>query len=45
VDQLNLSDEFDVLVWAYEISGVYSSHSFYVVINYRGVTLVYIPSV
>jgi hypothetical protein len=35
VEQLNLSDESDALLWGYERSGVYYAQSFYVVINYR----------
>jgi hypothetical protein len=45
VEQLNLNDETDALVWTYEKSGSYSSHSFYVVLNYRGVTPVYMPAI
>jgi hypothetical protein len=45
VEQLTLNDGYDVLVWCYDKLGVYSSHFFYVVINYRGVSPVYIPTV
>jgi hypothetical protein len=34
----------DALLWCYEKSGVYSSHS-YAIINFKGVTLMYIPPV
>jgi hypothetical protein len=33
------------LIWCYNKSGVYSSQSFYNVISYRGITLLYIPAV
>jgi hypothetical protein len=45
VEQLNKNDKSDALVWTYEKSGTYSSHSFYGVINYRGVTPIYIPAI
>jgi hypothetical protein len=37
VKNLVLSDESGALVWCYESSGVYSSHSFYAIVNFRGV--------
>jgi hypothetical protein len=42
---VNLNEDSDALIWVYEKSGTYSSHSFYVVISYRGVTPMYIPSI
>jgi hypothetical protein len=35
----------DALVWCYENSGIYSSRSFYGVINFRGINHVYVPAV
>jgi hypothetical protein len=40
-----LRDETDALVWCYNSTGVYSSQSMYAIINYRGVTPVYVPAV
>jgi hypothetical protein len=45
VEQVSLNDDSDALIWCYEKSGVYSSHSCYSVISYRGVKPVYIPSI
>jgi hypothetical protein len=45
VEQVNLNEDFDALVWVYEKTGSYSSHSFYAVIGYRGVTPMYIPAI
>jgi hypothetical protein len=42
---LNLNDEEDELVWMHSSSGIYSSHSLYSVINFRGVTPVYVSAV
>jgi hypothetical protein len=42
---LDLSQEEDELVWQFNSSGVYSSQSLYAVINFRGVTPIYIPAV
>jgi hypothetical protein len=44
VEQVKLNDDFDVLIWVYEKSGTYSSHSFYAIISYRGVTPMYISA-
>jgi hypothetical protein len=40
-----IRDESDALIWCYNSSGVYSTRSFYSIINYRGVTHVFIPSI
>jgi hypothetical protein len=40
-----LSGETDALVWVYNTSRVYSSQSFYTIINFRGVALIYVPAV
>jgi hypothetical protein len=40
-----LSGEEDEMVWRFHSSGIYSSHSLYRVINFRGVILVYLPTV
>jgi hypothetical protein len=38
VEQVNLNEDSDALVWVYEKTGSYSSRSFYVVMSCRGVT-------
>jgi hypothetical protein len=40
-----LSDSEDEMVWQFHSSGLYSSHSLYKVINFRGVFPMYVPSV
>jgi hypothetical protein len=40
-----LSDETDSLIWQYNSSGVYSASSLYAIINYRGITPIFIPVV
>jgi hypothetical protein len=45
VEQVELSDDTDALVWCYESPGVFSSHSCYNIISYRGVKHVYIPTI
>jgi hypothetical protein len=45
VENLVLRDETDALVWCYNFAEVFSSQSMYAIINYRGVTLVYVPAV
>jgi hypothetical protein len=45
VELVNLKDEPDSLVWVWDRSGVYSSHSFYAVINYRGIKPMFIPAI
>jgi hypothetical protein len=45
VEQVVLTDGTDALVWCYEKSGIYSSHSCYNIISYRGVKPVYIPAI
>jgi hypothetical protein len=45
VEQVNLKDQPDSLVWVWDRSGVYSSHSFYAIINYRGIKPAYIPAI
>jgi hypothetical protein len=44
---INLSDDdnYDEMVCQFQWSGMYSFHSLYSVINFRGVTPVYIPAV
>jgi hypothetical protein len=42
---LVLNGEEDELIWKFQSSRVYSSQSLYVVINFQGVTPVYVPSV
>jgi hypothetical protein len=44
-EQINITDESNALIWGCERTGVYSSHTFYAIINYRGVAPLYIPAV
>lgn len=45
VEQITLSGEPDALIWCYNSTGLYSSSSLYSIINFRGVSPVYIPAV
>jgi hypothetical protein len=45
VENVVLRDETDAVVWCYNSTGVYSSQSMYVIINYIGVTPVYVLAV
>jgi hypothetical protein len=45
VVQVSLNEDLDALVWCYEKSGTYSSHSCYSIISYRGVKPVYILAI
>jgi hypothetical protein len=45
VEQVKLNDDSDALLCVYEKSRIYSSHSFYAIISYRGVTPMYIPAI
>jgi hypothetical protein len=45
VGTIERSDGEDELIWQIQSNEVYSSHSLYSVINFRGVTLVFIPAV
>jgi hypothetical protein len=40
-----LNDKEDEMVWQFHSSGIYSSHSLYKVVNFRGVMPVYMPAV
>jgi hypothetical protein len=40
-----LNEDNDEMVWQFHSSGVYSSHSLYKEINFRGVAPVYLPAV
>jgi hypothetical protein len=42
---LELNEEEDELIWQLQTSGIYSSHSMYNVINFRGIMHVYVPAV
>jgi hypothetical protein len=42
---LVLSNEEDELIWQHTSSGLYSSQSLYSIINFRGITPVYLPTV
>jgi hypothetical protein len=44
-ESLELYSEDDELIWQFSSSRIYSSQSLYAVINFRGVTLVYVPVV
>jgi hypothetical protein len=39
-----LNDDPNSLICCYNKSGIYSTHSFYNIINYRGVTPMFIPA-
>jgi hypothetical protein len=45
VSSLVLNEEPDTPIWNYSSSGIYSSQSCYAIINFRGVTPIYIPAV
>jgi hypothetical protein len=45
VESIELRDDSDALIWCYSKSGVYDTQSFYAVINYRGITPLYIPAI
>jgi hypothetical protein len=40
-----LSSEEDALIWQFHSSGLYSFHSLYRVINFRGILPIYLPAV
>jgi hypothetical protein len=40
-ESLVLSDSEDELIWQYQSLGVYSSHSLYSIINFRGFAFVH----
>jgi hypothetical protein len=40
-----LTGEEDELIWQHQSSGIYSSHSLYSIINFKGVMHAYIPAV
>ena len=42
---ISLIDDTDALIWQYENKGVYSTSSLYAIINFGGVTPIYIPSI
>jgi hypothetical protein len=42
---ITLSNETDALIWQYENKGEYSTSSLYAIINFGGVTPVFIPSI
>jgi hypothetical protein len=45
VEQIVLTVDNGALVWCYEKYGIYSSHSCYNIISYRGVKPVYLPAI
>jgi hypothetical protein len=45
VENVVLREETDALMWCYNSTVVYSSQSMYAIINYHGVTPVYVPTV
>jgi hypothetical protein len=45
VEQVQLNEDSDSLVWGYEKSGVYSTQSYYAIISFRGVTPVFLPAI
>jgi hypothetical protein len=42
---MDFPDEEDALIWQHHSSGLYFSQSLYSIINFRGVSPVYVPSV
>jgi hypothetical protein len=42
---ITFTDEEDEPVWQFQSSGLYSSHSMYKIVNFRGVTPLFIPAV
>jgi hypothetical protein len=38
VEQVVLTEDADSLIWCYEESGIYSSHSCYNIISFRGLS-------
>jgi hypothetical protein len=42
---ISYSDENDQLIWRYEINGIYSSSSMYVIVNFRGIQPICLPYV
>jgi hypothetical protein len=45
VEQINLNEDSDSLIWCYNKSGIYSTQSCYNIISYKGVTPLFIPAV
>jgi hypothetical protein len=45
MENVELKNETDSLVWCYSQSGVYSVQSLYAIINFRGVKPVFVPAV
>jgi hypothetical protein len=45
VGDVSFGGESDTLVWCYTKTGTYTTQSFYAIINYRGITPLYIPTV
>jgi hypothetical protein len=45
VENVELKDETDSLVWCYSQSGVYSVQTFYAIINFRGVKPMFVHAV
>lgn len=45
INAINLSDEEDKIFWMYNPSGRYNVQSLYVVVNFRGITPIFISSI
>jgi hypothetical protein len=45
VGNTDLREESDALIWCYSKTEVYDTQSFYAVVNYRGITPLYIPAI
>jgi hypothetical protein len=45
VSTIDTPDDEDALIWQFQSNGIYSFQSLYSVINFRGVTPVYVPAV
>ena len=45
MSEVTLSEEEDLMIWTYNSSGKYSVQSLYAVVNFRGITPVFVSSI